>query len=54
MAKRISTARKVGRVIKSVLKTVLVVLLSALMVAGNTVLPTYARMLNNMLGYEQS
>ena len=54
MARKISTARKVGRVIKSILKIVLVIILAALMALGNGVLPGYARMVNVMLGYEQS
>lgn len=54
MAKKISFARKAGRVIKSIVKIALVLVLSALMALGNTTLPTYARMINDMMGYEQS
>lgn len=60
MAKQISTARKVGRVIKSVVKTVVAVLLVALMAVGNFGIPALIsslnmpRMVNNILGYEQS
>ena len=55
MAKQISTARKVGRVIKSILKLVLAFVLAALMAAGNLVLPGFSRMGNSFLGgYSQS
>ena len=57
MAKKISTARKVGRVVKTILKTVLALVLSAVLVAVNVVLPgqgMIVRMANNMLGYSQS
>ena len=55
MAKQISTARKVGRVIKSILKVALVLVLVVLMAAGNLVLPSYDRMVNSMLnGFDQS
>ena len=60
MAKQISTARKVGRVIKSVVKTVVAVLLVVLMAVGNFGIPALIsslnmpRMVNNILGYEQS
>ncbi len=57
MAKKISTARKVGRAVKTILKTVLALVLSAVLVAVNVVLPgqgMIVRMANNMLGYSQS
>ena len=55
MAKQISTARKVGRVIKSILKLVLAFVLAGLMAAGNLVLPGFERMGNSFLGgYSQS
>ncbi len=57
MAKKISTARKVGRVVKTILKTVLALVLSAVLVAVNVILPgqgMIVRMANNMLGYSQS
>ena len=55
MAKQISTARKVGRVIKSIVKIALVLVLVVLMAAGNLVLPSYDRMVNSMLnGFDQS
>ena len=55
MAKQISTARKVGRVIKSILKLALAFVLAALMAAGNLVLPGFSRMGNSFLGgYSQS
>lgn len=57
MAKKISTARKVGRVVKTLLKTALVLVLSAVMVLMNVILPGQGmalRMGNNMLGYSQS
>ena len=60
MAKQLSTARKVGRVIKSVVKTVVAVLLVVLMAVGNFGIPALIsslnmpRMVNNILGYEQS
>ena len=57
MAKQISTARKVGRVIKSIVKVVVGLLMTAIMVAMNFVLPNIGmvtRMGNNMLGYSQS
>lgn len=50
----VSRARKVGRVIKTILKSALVVVLAALMVAVNMLLPGYSRMLNNMTGINQS
>ena len=56
MAKKVSTARKVGRVVKTILKTVLVLVLSAVMVAMNVIVPSQGmivRMANNMLGYQQ-
>ncbi len=57
MAKQISTARKVGRVVKTVLKSVVAVLLVALLVINNAVLPGiysgFKRMADNILGYEQ-
>ena len=58
MAKQISTARKVGRVVKSIVKGVVAVLLVALLVINNAVLPGiysgFKRMADNVLGYEQS
>ncbi|MBP3884113.1 MAG: glycoside hydrolase family 3 C-terminal domain-containing protein [Olsenella sp.] len=56
MAKQISTARKVGRVVKTILKTALCVVLAALMVVMNAIVPgqgMIVRMANNMLGYDQ-
>jgi beta-glucosidase len=56
MAAKISTARKVGRVVKTILKTVLTLVLSAVLVLMNVVLPSQGmvtRMANNMLGYSQ-
>ncbi len=50
----VSRARKVGRVIKTILKSALVVVLAVLMVAVNMLLPGYSRMLNNMTGINQS
>ena len=50
----VSRARKVGRVIKTILKSALVVVLAALMVAVNVMLPGNSRMLNNMVGIDQS
>lgn len=57
MATQISTARKVGRVVKTILKAALALVLSAAMVGVNVVLPRFGmvtRMANNMLGYQQS
>ncbi len=58
VAKKISTARKVGRVIKSVLKTVVAVVLTVVLVGGNLLIGTvgaqYSRMVNELLGIEQS
>lgn len=60
MAKQISTARKVGRVVKSVLKVAVALVLVALLCVGNIVVPSVIsgmempRMINNILGYEQS
>ena len=58
MAKQISTARKVGRVIKSILKTVVAIVLVVAMVGGNLMISTvgasYSRMINELLGIEQS
>lgn len=53
----VSRARKVGRVVKTVLKSVLVVVLAALLVGVNVILPgnvMIVRMANNMFGYQQS
>ena len=57
MAQQISTARKVGRVIKSIVKVVVSLVLAALMFAMNVVVPgmgMISRMGNDMLGYSQS
>ncbi len=58
MAKQISTARKVGRVVKTVIKGAVAVVLAGLLVVDNAVLPgiynSYGRMVDNILGYEQS
>ncbi len=50
MARQISTARKVGRVIKSVVKIAVALVLVVLMAAVNIVLPSYDRMANALLG----
>ena len=52
----VSRARKVGRVIKTILKSVLVVVLAVAMVGVNIMLPNsmIARMVNNIAGYQQS
>ncbi|MBQ3338219.1 MAG: hypothetical protein IJG82_01260, partial [Atopobiaceae bacterium] len=57
MAKQISTARKVGRVIKSIVKVVIGLLMAAIMFAMNFIVPSMgmiSRMANDMLGYQQS
>ncbi len=54
MAKQISIARRVGRVVKSILKVALVVVLVAAMGVANLVLPGYGRMLNSIVGIDQS
>ena len=58
MAKQISTARKVGRVVKSVVKVAVAVVFVALLAVNNFVLPGlysgFSRMVDSMLGYEQS
>ena len=55
MARQISTARKVGRVIKSIVKIAVALLLVVVMVAANTVLPGYSRMVDSLLGgFDQS
>ena len=60
VAKQVSTARKVGRVVKSVLKVAVALVLVALLCVGNIVVPSVIsglempRMINNILGYEQS
>ena len=57
MATQISTARKVGRVIKTILKAVLALILAGLMTLMNVVVPSMgmiSRMANDMLGYQQS
>ena len=58
VGKKNSTARKVGRVIKSVLKTAVAVVLTVALVGGNFMIGTvgaqYSRMVNEMLGIEQS
>ena len=56
MAQQISTARKVGRVVKTIVKAALALILSAAMVGVNVILPgqgMITRMANNMLGYKQ-
>lgn len=52
----VSRARKVGRVIKTILKSVLVVVLAVAMVGVNIMLPNsmISRMVNNIAGYQQS
>ena len=55
MARQISTARKVGRVIKSIVKIAVALLLVVVMVAANTMLPGYSRMVDSLLsGFDQS
>ena len=57
MAKQSSTARKVGRVIKSIVKLAIGLLMAAIMFAMNLIVPSMgmiSRMANNMLGYQQS
>jgi len=57
MAKQISTARKVGRVIKSIVKVIVGLVMVAIMAAMNFVVPSMGmitRMANDMLGYSQS
>lgn len=56
MAKKISMARKVGRVVKTIVKTLLAIFLAAAMVMVNLILPgqgMIVRMANNMMGYQQ-
>lgn len=56
MAQQISTARKVGRAIKTIVKVALGLVLIALIVMMNVIVPgmgMITRMANNMLGYEQ-
>lgn len=52
----VSRVRKVGRVIKTILKSVLVVVLAVAMVGVNVMLPNsmISRMVNNIAGYQQS
>ena len=57
MAKKISTARKVGRAVKTVVKLVFGLPMAGIVFAVNTILPSQGmivRMANNMLGYSQS
>ena len=58
MAKQISTARKVGRVVKSIVKVIVAIVLVALLAVNNFVLPGlysgFSRMVDSMLGYQQS
>ena len=57
MSKQITTARKVGRVIKSIVKLAIGLLMAAIMFAMNLIVPSMgmiSRMANNMLGYQQS
>ena len=60
VAKQISTARKVGRVVKTVLKGVAALLCVGALVLSNAVIPgiisnlNMPRMITNILGYEQS
>ena len=57
MAQQISTARKIGRVVKTIVKAALALVLSAAMVGVNVILPRMgmiSRMANDMLGYQQS
>lgn len=56
MAQQISTARKVGRAIKTIIKAVVALVLVALVFIMNAVVPgmgMITRMANNMLGYQQ-
>ena len=57
MAKKIGIVRKIGRGIKSVLKIIVAIILIALLVGVNVIVPgqgMIVRMANDMLGYEQS
>lgn len=56
MAQQISTARKVGRAIKTIIKALVALALVVLVFIMNAVVPDMGmitRMANNMLGYQQ-
>ena len=44
---------KIGKIIKTVFSSVGVVIFTAVLVAANTLMPTYGRMLNEITGYRQ-
>lgn len=46
--------RKIGKIIRTVISGIFTIILVILMVASNTILPSNARIVNNMLGYKQS
>lgn len=44
---------KVGKIIKTIFSTVGIIIFAAILVAANTLLPSYGRMLNELTGYRQ-
>lgn len=44
---------KAGKIVKTVLSSVVIILFVLVLVAGNTTLPTYGRMLNEIMAYKQ-
>ena len=47
-------ASKAGKIVRTVISAVLTLVLVVLMVAANTMLPSYNRIINNMIGYNRS
>ena len=44
---------KAGKIIKTVLSSIVIILFAAILIAANTLLPTFGRMVNEILAYKQ-
>nr|WP_297708230.1 glycoside hydrolase family 3 N-terminal domain-containing protein [uncultured Butyrivibrio sp.] len=54
MGKNEKKKGKAGKIVKTVFSSLGVIIFAAILVAANTVLPTYGRMINEITGYRQS
>ena len=45
---------KAGKIVKTVISSFFIILLAAILVAANTVLPTFGRMVSEVIGYKQA
>lgn len=45
---------KVGKIIKTVISSFFIIVLAVILVAANTVLPTFGRMVSEVIGYKQA